>query len=213
MGDPILQMIELRCTGSQPSFCPHSQEPWSCHPASHLSGGPAQAGFSQGSHGVLQTPQHPHCILCPHSWWIPGEPALYLPGRHAPRFWIRPRGSSWRRLLAASCPSRPEHTPGLRSTSHLLADNLTAGHQETVSCLQQVALGPPLAHWGQSLGREGGVCIPALSHTPNSDLEKHVSQSLPQESGQAESRILARRAPFPRPHGYLGGGLLEPTPH
>lgn len=39
------------------------------------------------------------------------------------------------------------------------------------------------------------MCIPAWSHTPNCDLEKHVSQSLLRESGQAESIIPARRTP------------------
>lgn len=99
-----------------------------------------------------------------------------------------------------------EHPLGtLRSPTYLLSNNLTAVHQETGFCLQptgpeaqESALQSCLRPAGCRIvggGREGGVCIPALSHTPNCDLEKHVSQSLPQESGQAESRIPARRTP------------------
>lgn len=68
--------------------------------------------------------------------------------------------------------------------------------QETGVCIQATDLGPdsPSVVPRGRPRREGGMCLPALSHGPCA-LGKHVSPSLPQESGQAESRIPAGGPP------------------
>lgn len=84
--------------------------------------------------------------------------------------------------------------------------------QETGVCIQATDLGPdsPSVVPRGRPRREGGMCLPALSHSPCA-LGKHVSPSLPQESGQAESRIPAGRTPALQRCAV--GQLLKPSTH
>lgn len=213
-GGPTLQMVELRCTW--PRSAPTARVPGSQGPIS------AETWPRQASHNALTGSFRHHSTPTASSAPTAG-------------------GSLGSRPCPSPTGTHPAsgfvHGGALRAVCRLLpaplALNTLLGSAHCVTCFRTTSLpvtrrqfpvfskwlrspgatpGSPLAHWGQSLGREGGVCIPALSHTPNHDLEKHVSQSLPQESGQAENRIPARRTPLPSPTDIWDGGCSS-QPH